>query len=180
MTVLISVGNKFQDLVATIWNLLSPIAVADECKHKAGGITERSETPTRLVITEEFSQISRSLAIQNLKHIQKSFESYPTRNWQPTESFKKWAGIYSPANSKDDTVCAVLEPLESGKILRWEDRKHGIAVIEVSLHYFLMKMHTDLNFDLFLLLPMIKLHPFPNLRVPEYQTKMQQSGFDHA
>ena len=46
------------------------------------------------------------------------------------ESFEKWAGIYSPANSKDDMGCTVLEPLESGKIFRWEDRKHGIAVIE--------------------------------------------------
>ena len=45
------------------------------------------------------------------------------------ESFEKWAGIYSPANSKDDTGCAVLNPLESAKIFRWEDRKHGIAVI---------------------------------------------------
>ena len=87
-------------------------------KHKAGGIAERSETPSRLVITEEFSQISRNLAIQNLKHIQENFESCSTRNWQPVESFKKWAGIYSPANSKDDTGCTVLEPLESGKIFR--------------------------------------------------------------
>ena len=87
-------------------------------KHKAGGIAGRSETPSRLVITEEFSQISRSLAIPNLKHIQENFESYPTRNWQPMKSFEKWAVIHSPANSKDDTGCAVLEPLESGKIFR--------------------------------------------------------------
>ena len=66
-------------------------------KHKAGGIAEKSETPSRLVIIEEFSQISRSLAIQNFKHIQENFESYPTRNWQPMESFEKSAGIYSPA-----------------------------------------------------------------------------------
>ena len=46
-------------------------------KHKAGCIVGRSETPSRLVITEEFSQISGSLAIQNLKHVQVNFESYP-------------------------------------------------------------------------------------------------------
>ena len=46
-----------------------------------------------------------SLAIQNLKHVQENLESYPTRNWQPMESFEKWAGIYSPANNKDDTGC---------------------------------------------------------------------------
>ena len=82
----------------------------------------RSQIPvyglTGLVIAEEFSQISRSLAIQNLKYIQENFESYPTRNWQPMESFEKSAGIYSPANSKDGTGCAVLEPLDSGMILR--------------------------------------------------------------
>ena len=72
-------------------------------KHKAGDIAERSETLIRLVITEEFSQISGNLAIQNLKHIQENFESYPTRNWQPMESLEKWADMYSPAKSKDDT-----------------------------------------------------------------------------
>ena len=72
--------------------------------HKVGGITGRSETPSRLVIAEEFSQISRSLAVQNLKHIQENFESYPTRNWQPVESFEKWTGINSPTNSKNDAA----------------------------------------------------------------------------
>ena len=74
-------------------------------KHEAGGIAERSETPSRLVINEEFSQISGSF--QNLKQVQENFESYPTINWQPLESFKKWAGIYSQANSQDgdDITC---------------------------------------------------------------------------
>ena len=64
-------------------------------KHKAGGIAGRSKTPIRFVIIEEFSQISGSLAIQNLKHVQENFESYPTGNWQPIESFEKWASSYT-------------------------------------------------------------------------------------
>ena len=34
------------------------------------------------------------------------------------ESFEKQVGIYSPANSKDNMGCTVLEPLESGKMFR--------------------------------------------------------------
>ena len=63
--------------------------------------------------------------------MQENFESYPTRNWQPMESFKKWVGIITLLlTAKLTRGCAVLEPLESGKIFRWEDRKHGIAVVE--------------------------------------------------
>ena len=83
-------------------------------EHKAGGIAGRPQTPSRLVITE-FSQIFGSLAIQNLKHVQDKFLKYPGSQ---SESFEKWAGIYSPANSKHDKGCAVLEPLDSEKIFR--------------------------------------------------------------
>ena len=71
-------GNSLESLVTN--------SCGRQMKHRGGGIAERFETPSRLVITEELSQVSGSLAIQNL-------EIYPTGNWQPTESFEKWVGI---------------------------------------------------------------------------------------
>ena len=55
-------------------------------KHKAGGIAGRSETPSRLVITEDFSQISKILAVQNLKRIQENFDLKVIR----LESVSQW------------------------------------------------------------------------------------------